>query len=149
MIVRPVSMSDLEEWRELWRHYLDFYETKLPEQVYQTLWRRLHTDDLYEPRGLVAELDGHLVGLAHYVLQRHVWREEHVTYLSDLFVSPSLRGKQLGERLLEAVYSDADHIGAPYVYWSTDHDNTVARKLYDRCGHLSKSILYRRFEGRT
>ena len=32
--VRPLGPEDEAAWRRLWRGYLDFYETELPEAVY-------------------------------------------------------------------------------------------------------------------
>lgn len=148
MLVRELAQEDYSQWRQLWTAYLDFYEIKVAEDVYKTLWKRLHQDRPFEPFGLIAERDNRLVGLTHFVLQRHVWRRECVTYISDIFVDPTMRGERVGELLLKAVYVKADELGAPYVYWATDQDNHTARRLYDRCGYLTKSILYRRSANR-
>ena len=61
---------------------------------------------------LVAERDGQLVGLAHYLFHRHCWRIEDVCYLQDLYVDPEARGTGLGRALIEAVYARADAAGA-------------------------------------
>jgi GNAT superfamily N-acetyltransferase len=148
MVIRELRTDEFEFWRELWNAYLDFYEVSVTPDVYEILWNRLHLEDEYEPRAFVAESNGRLVGLTHFLLQRHAWRIEKVTYISDIFVDPNQRGKRIGESLLKAVYERADTLKAPYVYWATDRDNATARKLYDRCGFQTKSILYRRTENR-
>ena len=33
--------DDEAEWRRLWTGYLEFYETSVPEEVYQTYFQRL------------------------------------------------------------------------------------------------------------
>ncbi len=44
----------------------------------------------------------------------------------------------------EAVYKAADDAGAPGVYWTTQHFNETARRLYDRIGQLTPFIKYQR-----
>ena len=50
----------------------------------------------------------------------------------DLFVDPSVRGKGLGRRLIEAVADVARRDGYIRVQWLTKHDNTTAQRLYDK-----------------
>ena len=42
---------------------------------------------------LVAEYEGAVVGLAHYLFHRSMTRVENICYLSDLFTQPSERGR--------------------------------------------------------
>lgn len=142
--VRPLHAGDHEDWRRLWTGYLAFYTASVPEAVYQTTWSRLLGDEHYDPRGLVAEHDGRLVGLVHYMFQRHGWRVEDVTYLQDLYTTTDARRLGVGAALVEAVYAAADAAGAPSVYWLTESDNTVARRLYDRVAQATKFIKYQR-----
>lgn len=142
--IRPVEARDEAEWRVLWTGYLDFYETSVSEEVYRTTFARLLSGDPHEFHGLVAERDGRLIGLTHYLFHRHCWRIENVVYLQDLFVSPEARGTRAGRKLIEAVYAAADAAGCPGVYWLTQDFNTTARKLYDRVAHLSPFIRYNR-----
>ena len=65
--IRPLRREDEVEWRRLWTDYLTFYETKLPEEVYVSTWKRLFDSGEYEPKGFVALLDGKAVGLTHYL----------------------------------------------------------------------------------
>jgi len=142
--VRSLSLSDRPEWSELWRAYLDFYETSRPKEVYDTYFARLLGTDPQDFNGLVAELDGKLVGLTHYLFHRHGWKIENVCYLQDLYADPSVRGQGVGRQLIEGVYAAADAAGAPSVYWLTQDFNHEARKLYDRVGNLSPFIRYDR-----
>jgi hypothetical protein len=34
--IRPITLADEAEWRRLWTLYLEFYESSVPEEVYQT-----------------------------------------------------------------------------------------------------------------
>lgn len=144
LTIRPVSAEDRSDWAELWRLYLDFYETTLPEEIYDTHFARLLGDDPQDFHGLIAEVDGRAVGLVHYVFHRHGWKVEDVCYLQDLYALPDMRGKGVGRALIEAVYAAADAAGAPSVYWMTQDFNHDARKLYDRIGKLTPFIKYQR-----
>lgn len=142
--IRPVRARDEAEWRALWTGYLEFYETSVPEEVYQTTFNRLLGDDPQDFHGLVAEMNGKLIGLTHYVFHRHCWRIDNVVYLQDLFVSKEARGTGAGRALIEAVYAAADEAGCPSVYWTTQDFNATARQLYDRIGQLTPFIKYTR-----
>jgi len=142
--IRPLEQRDFPDWRLLWREYLAFYETELNEAIYASSFARMIGDDPRDFSGLVAELDGKLVGLVHYVFHRHGWKVEDVCYLQDLYAAPEVRGMGVGRALIEAVYAAADEAGAPGVYWMTQEDNAEARKLYDRIGTLTPFIKYQR-----
>ncbi len=49
-------------------------------------------------------------------------------------VSPADRGKQIGRRLLVAFETRARELQMRSLRLSTESDNTVARRLYERCG---------------
>jgi GNAT superfamily N-acetyltransferase len=142
--IRPLQTSDEADWRHLWTGYLQFYKTEVPEAVYVSTFQRLLGDDPRDFNALVAEADGQLLGLTHYLFHRHAWRIEDVCYLQDLYVAPKARGLGLGRALIEAVYARADAAGAPAVYWLTQDFNTTARQLYDRIAKVSPFIRYNR-----
>ena len=144
VIVRELRAEDEPQWRELWTGYLEFYETSVPEDVYRTYFQRLLGDDPQDYHGLVAEKDGELIGLTHYLFHRHGWRIENVVYLQDLYVSEAARGTGAGRALIEAVYAKADEAGCPSVYWLTQDFNATARQLYDRIATLTPFIKYQR-----
>lgn len=144
VIVRDLRAEDEPQWRTLWTGYLEFYETSVPEEVYQTYFQRLLGDDPQDYHGLVAERNGELIGLTHYLFHRHGWRIENVIYLQDLYVSEAARGTGAGRALIEAVYARADAAGCPSVYWLTQDFNTTARQLYDRIATETPFIKYQR-----
>jgi len=144
VLIRPLRAADEADWRRLWTAYLAFYKSIVSEEVYQTTFARLLGDDARDFHGLVAEQDGELVGLVHYLFHRHCWRVENVCYLQDLYADPSVRGTGIGRKLIEAVYKAADDQGAPAVYWLTQDDNATGRRLYDRVGQVSNFIKYMR-----
>lgn len=140
--IRPLAPSDRAEWVRLWKSYLEFYETTLPDDIYDVYFDRLLGDDARDFSCLIAEIDGKAVGLTHYVFHRHGWKVEDVCYLQDLWADPNVRGKGIGRALIEAVYERAAQAGSPNVYWLTAEDNAQARRLYDRVGKLTPFIKY-------
>jgi GNAT superfamily N-acetyltransferase len=142
--IRPLAPSDESAWRDLWRGYLEFYETELPEEIYATSFARLVDPAVTDYHGLVALQDGRPVGLAHYIFHRHGWQVEDITYLQDLYVVSEARGTGAGRALIEAVYAAADAAGRPNVYWLTQTFNATARQLYDRVASATSFMEYRR-----
>ena len=144
LTVRPLTAHDRHAWGDLWASYLEFYKSSLPENTFDVYFERLLGDDPQDFNCLVAEVDGKLVGLTHYMYHRHGWKIENVCYLQDLYADPAVRGMGVGRALIEAVYAAADANGTPTVYWLTQEDNAQARKLYDRIGQLSGFVKYGR-----
>jgi GNAT superfamily N-acetyltransferase len=144
LTIRPLETGDQAAWAPLWRAYLDFYETALPDAVYDTTFARLVSSDHPDQNGLLATEDGQAVGVVHFIYHPHNWRVEKVCYLQDLYATPEARGHGVGRALIEAVYARADADGCPSVYWLTQDFNTTARRLYDRIGTLTPFIKYTR-----
>ena len=147
LIVRPVRPDDFEQWLPLWDGYNAFYErvgpTALDPAITRATWQRFF--DANEPVwGLVAERDGQLLGLTHYLFHRSTLAIELSCYLNDLFTSESARGQGVGRALIEAVYDRARAAGSSRVYWLTQETNATARLLYDRIAANSGFIVYRK-----
>lgn len=141
-IIRSVEPNDFIQWQKLWEEYNRFYgRNSLPEEITQMTWSRFFNDD--EPvHALVAEQDGKIFGLAHYLFHRSTIQIEFTCYLQDLFTKETARGKGIGLALIEAVYDRAKIAKSPRVYWQTKENNLVARKLYDKVATLSGFIGY-------
>jgi len=141
--IRPLTFDDRQAWEPLWQGYLTFYKSTLPNEVTETTWQRLN--DPGEPmHGLVAVLDGKIVGIVHYLYHRSTWTVGDYCYLQDLFTSEEARGQGVGRALIEAVYERAQADGASRVYWLTHETNTAAQALYDKVASRSGFIQYRR-----
>jgi GNAT superfamily N-acetyltransferase len=140
--IRPFTPDDRKAWEPLWQGYLRFYKSALPAQVTETTWQRLN--DPAEPmHGLVAILDGKIVGIGHYLYHRSTWTVADYCYLQDLFTTEEARGRGVGRALIEAVYERAKADGATRVYWLTHETNTDAQALYDKLAARSGFIQYR------
>ena len=145
--VRFVVREDYEQWLPLWDGYNAFYgrsgATALSPEITRMTWARFF--DAYEPvHGLVAESDGHLLGLTHYLFHRSTTAIEPVCYLQDLFTSNAERGRGIGRALITRVYEQAQRAGSSRVYWQTHQTNLTAMRLYDKVAEHSGFVVYRR-----
>ena len=140
--IRSLKDSDKHDWRCLWTAYLEFYETTVSEEVYETSFARLLSLGDNEYKCLIAEIDGKPVGLAHFLYHRYMWSVEDTCYLMDLFTDPSLRGKGVGRALIDAVHATATHDGVPSTYWQTQEFNYKGRMLYDQVAKKSPFVIY-------
>jgi len=143
--IRPIRRADHAQWRPLWDGYNAFYgrsgATSLPEEITLTTWERFF--DAAEPvHALVAECDGRIAGLAHYLYHRSTTRLRDVCYLQDLFTAPELRGRGIGRRLISGVYGAARAAGSSRVYWQTQISNQAGRALYDKVAGHHGFIVY-------
>ena len=147
LIVRPVRQSDFAAWSLLWDGYNAFYErsgpTALDPRVTAQTWSRFF--DAYEPlHALVAERDGQLLGLTHFMYHRSTTLIHPTCYLQDLFTTATVRGQGVGRALIEAVYAQVKAAGGDRVYWQTHHTNNTAMQLYDKVAEKTGFQIYRK-----
>ena len=143
--IRPIRESDFAAWTPLWDGYNAFYgrkgETALAPEITRATWQRFF--DPSEPVfALVAESDGTLLGLAHYLFHRSTTRIELTCYLQDLFTAEAARGRGVARMLIEGVYQAAREAGIKRVYWQTHETNAAARLLYDKVAKHAGFIVY-------
>lgn len=144
--IRPAQPSDREQWQPLWEAYLVFYESVLPPESTDRLWKRIQ-DPNHGIQCLVAESTEEpeiLLGMVQFFPHDHTWEETQVCYLQDLYVNEAIRGGGIGAALIQAVEDTAKDNDWKFVYWQTKNDNTRARGLYDKLtGGANGFITYR------
>ena len=106
LIVRFATRQDYDQWLPLWDGYNAFYgrsgTTALAPEITRMTWARFF--DAYEPmHALVAESDGALLGLTHYLFHRSTTSIEPICYLQDLFTNEAARGQGVGPGLVYGV----------------------------------------------
>ena len=129
----------------LWDGYNAFYgpqgQTALDLNITQTTWARFLNDN--DPvHAFVAEQNGQLIGLVHFIFHRSTTRLNDVCYLQDLYVNQAIRGAGVGRQLIKAVYDAAQTAGSTRVYWQTQYSNTAGRALYDKVAKHLGFIVY-------
>ena len=140
ILIRPINQNDKSRWLQLFKDYIEFYESHLSDAQYELTWQRINSE--YNMHGLVAEKDGQVVGLAHYIFRPDTWEIADFCYLEDLYVDPKVRGGGVGRALIKAVEQIATEKGSKRLYWTTAEDNEVARKLYDKLAVVD-NVMYK------
>jgi len=140
ILIRSINQGDKSRWLQLFKEYIEFYESKLSDTQYELTWQRINSE--FNMHGLLAEIDGQIIGLAHYVFRPDTWEIEDFCYLEDLYVDPMVRGVGVGRALIKAVEQIAIEKGSKRLYWTTAEDNEIARKLYDKLAVVDK-VMYK------
>lgn len=147
LLIRPLERADYQGWRRLWDGYNAFYgragSTALSEDITAVTWARFLSPD-EAVHALVAQYQGRIVGLAHYLFHRSTTRLHDVCYLQDLFTDEDLRGMGIGRQLVLAVADAARRLGSSRVYWQTQASNARGRALYDKIADHKGFIVYTR-----
>ncbi len=139
--VRPVEPRDEGAWRRLFRDYGVFYETTFDDAQLDHVWALL-----LDPAGgvdaLVAEVDGEVVGMAHYRSHPDTFSAGRDWYLDDLFTAPDARGAGVGSALIAHLTDLARAAGPGTLRWITAADNTTAQRVYDRVATRTTWVTY-------
>ena len=83
---------------------------------------------------LVAESEGAVIAYALYFFTYSTFRALPSLYLEDLFVQPSARGQQIGERLMRALAAEAVRNDCGRFEWTVLDWNVRAQKFYSSLG---------------
>ncbi|MBB5705571.1 GNAT family N-acetyltransferase [Sphingopyxis panaciterrulae] len=146
LLIRAPVQGDFDRWLPLWQGYNEFYgrsgTTALPSDVTSATWVRFFDPD--QPvHALVAEAEGELLGLVHYLYHRSTTSIADICYLQDLFTAEAARGRGIASALILRVAEEARAAGAVRVYWQTHETNNTARRLYDAIAERSGFLVYR------
>ncbi|MEQ8710759.1 MAG: GNAT family N-acetyltransferase [Rhodospirillales bacterium] len=131
MNIRDARAEDESSWRQLLTGYLDFIGLEQADSITTGTWQRiLDPDSSLFCR--VAENDaGSVIGFANCVLHDGTSVATPICYLEDLYVDQSARGSGVGKALMNDLLALSKSRGWSRLYWFTEHDNTIARHLYD------------------
>lgn len=141
MIVRAVTAADHAAWGQLYAGYASFYGVTQTEEMRAVVWGWL-IDPAHGTEGLVAEVGGVVVGIAHYRSFARPLSASVGGFLDDLFVGPAARGTGAAEALVQGVADVGRARGWSLIRWITAEDNYRARGLYDRVAEKAKWVTY-------
>lgn len=141
LLIRPIAPHDRPAWEVLYAGYAAFYKVTQTEQMRATVWGWLQ-DGAHETCGMVAQVDGRLVGLAHYRAFSRPLSATTGGFLDDLFVSPDARGSGAATALITALQDLGRTQGWSVLRWITAENNYGARALYDQMAERTGWITY-------
>jgi GNAT superfamily N-acetyltransferase len=134
-VITRVTAADLDELLPLVRAYCDFYEVEPTDEQLRELSQRLIADPKREGVQLIARTnDGAAVGFATLYWTWDTLVASRRGVMHDLFVAPAARGSGLADELIAACVEECRRHGAVTLAWQTAHDNTRARRVYERVG---------------
>lgn len=139
--IRKISQSDRADWDRLYAGYAAFYRVTQTPQMRDTVWGWLH-DPAHGTEGLVAEVAGQVIGIAHFRSYYRPLAASVGGFLDDLFVDPAARGSGAAEALIKALEAESRRRGWTVIRWITAENNYRARGLYDRLAERTPWVTY-------
>lgn len=136
-MIRAISLEDRDAWVRLFVDYGVFYETSFSDEVVESTWRRL-LDPVEPIHALVAEVDGSVVGFAHYRSHPDTFSTGRDWFLDDLYTAPDARGQGVATQLIERLTQLADGT----LRWITAESNTTAQRVYEKLATRTTWVTY-------
>ena len=140
-MIRKLERKDKENWIKLYCGYAKFYKVSMNNKILNTLWSWIH-DKNNVVNGICCELEGKIVGIAHYRTMPRPIKGQYIGFLDDLFVEPEFRGQQLAQKLISHLKSLSKANNWQGVRWITHSSNKTAKILYDKIARNTGFELY-------
>ena len=140
-MIRSLNYKDKGEWKKLYNAYADFYKVSMNSRILDTLWDWIH-DDNHIVNGICCELEGKIVGIAHYRTMPRPIKGQYIGFLDDLFVEPDFRRKKIAQKLINHLKSLSKDNNWDGIRWITHSSNDNAKKLYDKIANNTGFELY-------
>ena len=81
-MIRFLDYKDKEKWKKLYNAYADFYKVTMNSGILDTLWDWIH-DENHIVNGICYELEGNIVGIAHYRTMPRPIKAKYIGFLDD------------------------------------------------------------------
>jgi ribosomal protein S18 acetylase RimI-like enzyme len=136
--IRVSTARDAQQLAELdansWPVELQVSPPQRADEPFFTTWR--------EPSDvIVADLAGLISGYIRLGRHMRIPSNEHVLHIESLVVSPAVRGRGLGARLIAAAIDEARRRGVANLGLRTLSNNPSAIRLYERHGFAEEGRL--------
>ncbi|WP_354639814.1 GNAT family N-acetyltransferase [Kitasatospora camelliae] len=142
LTIRPATFEDDEELVELNRVIWSRLSEVSPKPAEGArMFDERHPPEQYR----VAELDGRIVGFVRQVPPTPLATNGHVRQIQGLGVLPDVRGRGVGDALVDAACDAAREAGARRLTLRVLAHNTPARRLYERHGFRIEGTLHEEF----
>ena len=140
-MIRKLELKDKENWSKLYNGYADFYKVPMNKGILDTLWGWIQ-DETHDVNGICFELEGKIVGIAHYRTMPRPIKGQYIGFLDDLFVEPEFRGQKIAQKLISHLKSLSKANNWDGIRWITHSSNENAKKLYDKIANNTGFELY-------
>ena len=140
-MIRKLELKDKENWSKLYNGYADFYKVPMNKGILDTLWGWIQ-DVTHDVNGICFELEGNIVGIAHYRTMPRPIKGQYIGFLDDLFVEPEFRRQKIAQKLISYLKSLSKANNWDGIRWITHSSNQNAKKLYDKIANNTGFELY-------
>ncbi len=140
-MIRKLELKDKENWSKLYNGYADFYKVTMNKGTLDTLWGWIQ-DVTHDVNGICFELEGNIVGIAHYRTMPRPIKGQYIGFLDDLFVEPEFRRQKIAQKLISYLKSLSKANNWDGIRWITHSSNENAKKLYDKIANNTGFELY-------
>ena len=141
LMIRNLEQKDKENWAKLYNDYANFYKMPMNKGILDTLWGWI-TDERHDVNAVCFELEGKIVGIAHYRTMPRPIKGQYIGFLDDLFVEPDFRGQKIAQKLINYLKSLSKANNWDEIRWITHSSNENAKKLYDKIANNTGFELY-------
>ena len=140
-MIRKLVEKDKENWAKLYNSYANFYKVPMNTGILDILWGWIH-DKSHDVNAICYELEGKIVGIAHYRTMPRPIKGQYIGFLDDLFVEPEFRGQKIAQKLISHLKSLSEANNWDGIRWITHSSNENAKKLYDKIANNTGFELY-------
>ena len=140
-MIRDLKLSDFDNWSDLYKGYANFYKVPMNAAILNALWAWIQNKN-HVVNGICYELEGKIVGIAHYRTMPRPLKGEYIGFLDDLFVDPDFRRQKIGLKLINYLKSLSKLNNWDGIRWTTHYSNKNAKKLYDKIANNIGFELY-------
>jgi ribosomal protein S18 acetylase RimI-like enzyme len=140
-MIRELEQKDKQNWAKLYNGYADFYKVSMNSKILDTLWTWIH-DQNHIVSGICFELEGKIVGIAHFRTMPRPIKGEYIGFLDDLFVEPEFRGKKIAQKMISHLKSLSKANNWNGIRWITHSSNKTAKNLYNKIANNTGFELY-------
>lgn len=137
--IRKVQENDKNAWCNLYKEYLEFYNTFLNEEQLQVVWNWISEYQIY---CYVAVQENQLVGFVHFREFLRPIRACKGVFMDDLFIKPLFRRNGIGLKLIKAVEIFAHRNNISTIRWITHLENHQAIAVYNKISSRTKWVTY-------
>jgi len=143
-MVRKVAEEDRAQWMLLWVEWQAYVRGTVPPEASARSFDMM-LDGGSRLASLLAFADsGPAVGFANISTTPFAWSGGPIVFLQDLFISEQWRGSGAGRALMDAVYAEADAIGAAQVFWFVDEADARLQGFYESLGMRTPYLRFMR-----
>jgi ribosomal protein S18 acetylase RimI-like enzyme len=140
-MIRKLELKDKENWSKLYNGYANFYKAPMNSEILDTIWSWIH-DETNDVNAICFELEGKIVGIAHYRTMPRPIKGQYIGFLDDLFVEPEFRGQKIAQKLISHLKSLSKANNWDGIRWITHSSNVNAKKLYNKIANNTGFELY-------